>query len=240
MRLAVFSGYYWEESIRDVNSYPIFYNPAYQFGFGPADSSGGNGAASPEAAEPIFLYGTILGSKSADTIVGSAWHEEFFGSFGGDLIAAGGGDDTVDGETGADTLYGGAGDDVLIGGTNNDILIGDAGADTLVGGDNADSLAGGEGADVFVIEGRGDVIFDFTGGQDKIVFDHAAYDLANTAQPIFVNGMDATEAGRPALHYVQATGALFLDADGGDAGDATQIATIVGPAPPTQDSFWMF
>lgn len=240
MRLAVFSGYYWDQSIKDVASYPVFADPATEFGFDFANSADGRGSAATDPPEPVFLYGTILGGKSADTIVGSAWHEEFFGSNGGDLIASCDGNDTVDGETGADTLYGGAGDDVLIGGTNDDILVGDAGADTLIGGLGADSLAGGEGADVFRLSGRGDIIFDFTGGEDKIQLDHESYGLTGAEQLVFVTGMDATEAGRPALHYVQETGALFLDVDGGDARDATLIATVVGPAPPTLDSFSIF
>ncbi|URK86679.1 hypothetical protein LP421_20715 [Rhizobium sp. RCAM05350] len=63
------------------------------------------------------------------------------------------------------------------------MLDGRDGNDTLVGGAGDDWLTGGKGNDRFVFDfdgrdGEGDVITDFTRGQDKLVIDKSDYQIA--------------------------------------------------------------
>ncbi|BBK29945.1 Ca2+-binding RTX toxin-like protein [Stella humosa] len=90
-------------------------------------------------------------------------------------VNAGEGEDYIDGSRETDgtfKLFGGSGDDTLIGG---------AGADTLEGGAGEDLLVGGAGADQFRFMDQWnsgnyrDVIGDFVGGLDRIVFNGNAF-----------------------------------------------------------------
>lgn len=95
------------------------------------------------------------------------------------LMNGANGNDTLLGVDGNDTLNGGLGNDRLEGGVGKDLLNGGAGIDRLIGGTGADTLTGGAGADRFVFIARtdkGDVITDFTRGQDKIEIDISAFD----------------------------------------------------------------
>jgi len=69
----------------------------------------------------IPLFRKILGTPSADSLIGKAGFEEIwgfdgndklYGQQGNDLLYGGSGNDTVDGGTGADTMFGGSGDDL--------------------------------------------------------------------------------------------------------------------------------
>ena len=169
---------------------------------------------------------TILGAST--TRLGDAGGRYDSGS-GADSVLGGAGADTINGATGADTLDGGAGDDFLIGGTNNDVLTGGAGNDVLVGDIGGDTLTGGAGSDIFVWNTPaldGDHITDFTHGEDLIAFSKVGFGVADPADVVFVQGTDATEAGKPALHYVESTGKVYWDATGGDFGDAKSLMTL--------------
>ena len=118
-----------------------------------------------------------------------------------------GGLDTLRGSGGADTLFGGGGADTLFGGEGNDSLLGKGGADTLAGGFGLDALTGGAGVDrlrgggdgdqfVFlapsdgsavatnvVSTATGDIVLDFTTGQDVLLFNASDFGL-NVLDPI--------------------------------------------------------
>jgi Ca2+-binding RTX toxin-like protein len=135
---------------------------------------------------------------SDHVIHAKAGNDSIMAGYGNDTVHGGPGDDLIQGwgnppdgadartlsymrdSDGSDWLHGGAGDDTLLGGGGNDHLFGGKGNDTLVGGVGADTLTGGEGNDTFafgaldsrahtpVFDTQGDVIADFTPGQDKI------------------------------------------------------------------------
>lgn len=91
------------------------------------------------------------------------------------VVDAGYGEDYIDGSRETDGTF------HMMGGYGYDTLIGGAGADTLEGGYGEDLLAGGAGADQFrYLEGwnsgaLGDVIQDFAGNVDKLVFNGNAF-----------------------------------------------------------------
>lgn len=96
----------------------------------------------------------VLGTRGADTVVGSGL---------GDCVVTGDGADRVSGGDGADVVLGGAGDD---------LLAGDDGADRLIGGSGSDDLRGGLGADVL------------DGGSGGAVCDTAPGDTALGCRPV--------------------------------------------------------
>jgi len=128
--------------------------------------------------------GEILGdlnlSSSSDTFVNT-------GEVQGDINAGGGDDqitasenaDRVNGDSGDDTLNGEGGDDELDGGANNDTLTGGEGFDTLTGGTGADSF-------VFTLANDGDLVTDFTQGQDLLVLSELL--LSRDAVTLFLVG----------------------------------------------------
>ncbi|WP_147126395.1 calcium-binding protein [Shimia ponticola] len=111
--------------------------------------------------------GEILGnlnlSNSSDTFINT-------GEVQGDINAGGGDDDITAGEN-ADRINGDSGDDTLNGEGGDDELDGGANDDTLTGGEGFDTLTGGSGADsfVFTLANDGDLVTDFTQGEDLLV-----------------------------------------------------------------------
>ena len=184
------------------------------------------GLAVLDSATAMSGATTSLGGSA--TRLGDAGGRYDSGS-GADSVLGGAGADTINGATGADTINGGGGNDFLIGGTNNDALTGGAGNDVLVGDIGGDTLTGGAGSDTFVWNTPaldGDHITDFTHGEDLIAFSKAGFGVADPADALFVMGAGATEAGRPAIHYVESTGKVYWDATGGDFGDAKSLMTL--------------
>ncbi|AMW35851.1 hypothetical protein HEQ62_10535 [Haematospirillum jordaniae] len=125
----------------------------------------------------VVARGTTLDATSATAAVtldlaAFAGTDTAIGGAGDDTILGTEGDDTLSGGAGDDTLTGDEGHDVLTGGAGHDELTGGDGDDTLTGGADGDRLTGGAGADRFVYttaaETRGDVITDFTVGEDRI------------------------------------------------------------------------
>jgi len=134
-------------------------------------------------------YNNIIGSGSADFLVGTAGPDAIGGREGddrlhGDVPDAGPalagdfafplglttpGDDYVDGGAGSDTLWGGGGDDSLIGGDGNDVLYGDDGADRLYGGSGSDNIFGYAGDDILQ-SGEGDDAVTGGDGADEFAF----------------------------------------------------------------------
>jgi len=103
-----------------------------------------------------------------------------FGDLGSDTICGGDGDDTIfgdidniatDASSQKDYLCGGSGNDLIFGDEDADKLCGGEGNDTLYGGKGDDTLIGGSGRDYFCLTAAdgGDVIADFTPGEDLLV-----------------------------------------------------------------------
>jgi len=119
----------------------------------------------------------------------------------------------------------------LYGGAGNDTLTGAAGADLLSGKGGADVLTGGGGADRFYFDGPGlgvDRIIDFQVGVDQILLSGTSFGITSlvglaTGASTWV---PETAAGEAVLRYDNATGALYVDATGGDASDQIQIALL--------------
>lgn len=94
---------------------------------------------------------------------------------------------TLKGTGKSDTLTGSDADDLIYGGRGWDTLIGGGGSDRIYDGIGKDYMTGGAGADVFVFEpdGRGDIVTDYTPGQDLIdlsrfdmLYHYSAIDIA--------------------------------------------------------------
>ena len=127
----------------------------------------------------------------------------------------------------------------LFGGAGADTLTGAAGSDFLGGMAGADVLTGGAGADIFYFDAPGlgvDRITDFQVGVDHIALRGASFGLVSTLE--LFSGPAAlvppAAAGEALLRYDIATGALYLDANGGDASDQVQIAVLNGRPALTQ------
>lgn len=145
-------------------------------------------------------------------------------------------DDRMFGTTFDDTFNGGNGRDELLGGDGSDTLSGGAGKDRLNGGAGNDQLTGGSNADTFVFNSNFaagdniDLVADFTSGSDLFELDRTNYflglSLGQLAPSQFATG-SATGNG-PQIVYDQATGALFYDGNGANAGGSAQFATVAG------------
>jgi Ca2+-binding RTX toxin-like protein len=81
---------------------------------------------------------------------------------------------TITGGSGVNVLLGGEGNDVLNGLGGNDSLLGGDHDDTLDGGAGNDKMEGGDGNDVYIVDSKGDSIFEFDGEdtvQSKLAID---------------------------------------------------------------------
>ena len=144
--------------------------------------------------------------------------------------------ESVTGSQGEDNLtpdkggaaFGEGGDDALHS-AKGAVMRGDGGADSLYG-DNG-------GNDVFWLQNldaTGDQLYKFSGGQDNLRIDGSAFGLGGSLDGNELvndsNGHDATEA-QAQLIYDQASGTLWLDADGTGGQAAIRIASFNGGAP---------
>ena len=134
-------------------------------------------------------------------------------------------DDDIRGDASANTFYGEESDDVLDGRGGND---------TLVGGAGDDWLTGGAGNDKFVFDydgrdGEGDVITDFTRGQDKLVIDKSDYGIAagDTAVTLVVSADPVATSTKGSFLFESDNGRLWFDADGkGTESDLELVAIL--------------
>ena len=142
---------------------------------------------------------TLDGGTGKDTLFGDNGNDLIYGGDNNDLIDGGADNDTLWGGDGNDTLHGGTGNDALHGGADNDVMFGDAGDDTLVGGEGADIMRGGTGNDVYVVDNRGDQVFeDFStlgGNADKIYTTLSSYDLSQDGKGASVEILQYTGPG---------------------------------------------
>jgi len=127
------------------------------------------------------------------------------------------------GTSGADIISGGALNDTLNGGLGIDQLSGAGGNDMLAGGTGQDSLSGGSGADTFVIGemDASDLIADYDFGQgDKI-------DISNLLDAVYGTGEHDAQVGNVSLEVSGSNVNVMFDVDGGGAGAAVSVATLV-------------
>ncbi len=146
----------------------------------------------------------------------------------------------------ANSITGNAGDNILAGMAGNDTLAGGGGVDTLRGGLGADMLTGGAGVDAFrfaLLTEGGDVITDFTVGEDVVQISAAGFrgGLVAGMDLSAMNRLQINAAGTPAgtlaqLLFATDTHLLSWDSNGTGAGGATVLAELAG-ATPTASSF---
>jgi VCBS repeat-containing protein len=137
--------------------------------------TGTHTGSEPESAQAGFdqlSYTDTL--VEIENIVGSGFDDQVEGNDQPNIFWGEEGNDELFGLDDNDSLFGGAGADDLDGGAGSDFLHGGQGNDYLVGGPGQDHLFGGEGMDEFYYSSRddfGDVIFDFTSGEDVLGID---------------------------------------------------------------------
>jgi Ca2+-binding RTX toxin-like protein len=177
-----------------------------------------------------FLYG----GDNEDSIDGGAAEDIIGGGLGDDSILGSEGDDKLWGEDGNDTVSGGEGDDRIFGNQGNNLLLGGADNDTIVHLEGNDTITGGAGIDSFFIGlnylgfdqlGKA-TITDFVSGTDKILLHGQVFNqlpqleagvLPDSVLAIVTTDNEvATSNGQ--LVYNQATGTLFYNANGAEAG----------------------
>jgi serralysin len=189
------------------------------------------------------------GKAGADALAGFGGNDFYFVDNGADRVveAAGGGTDRVFASV-SYVLGAGAAVETLgtsdnagtaaINLTGNELantILGNAGSNILDGKAGADTLLGGAGVDTFAFTtapgaGNVDRIGDFAVGTDKIALDDAVF--AGLGGPgglagAVVTGTAAADADDRII-YNAATGQLFYDADGSNAGAAVLFATLQG------------
>lgn len=174
----------------------------------------GDGWNGPHPAiYPAPPPGTPVAGNAIDA---GAGNDTVYGGYGADTVAGGEGDDLITGwgvlaagnafaeayardADRGDVLHGDGGNDTLLGGGGNDALDGGGGDDVLVGGVGADTLRGGEGHDVFVFGGldararlpvydtQGDVVADFTAGEDRLDLSQFAHRAPGAATDVLAD-----------------------------------------------------
>jgi len=99
----------------------------------------------------------VVGSVDADTVLGNAAQNQFWGGGGTDFLRGMDGNDQlwggaafddVHGNAGDDTVHGDDGADWVVGGKDQDLLFGDAGGDIVYGNLGNDTCEGGAGDDL--------------------------------------------------------------------------------------------
>ena len=130
----------------------------------------------------------VIGSERGDTIEGNLVANILDGANGADFLFGYGGADSLIGGNGNDRLFGGADNDDLIGGVGNDIIVGGAGADLLFGGPGADRFE----FSVISDTDRGDRVWDFQAGIDKLVIADLAGGTGSIPDVAFAVQTDGT------------------------------------------------
>lgn len=224
------AGTYAEDDAKNDSLYGGAGNDVLSGGDGADLLNGGSGAdwvtylSAPDFGSLALNLGTggTLGQATGDVFVGI------------ENVQGSNGNDTIIGNAGANELRGMYNQDSLAGLGGNDTLIGGDGRDTLAGGLGSDVLTGGNVEDVFVFAGAGtlqavDMITDMTAGFDDIWLSAAVFRNSGPAGALaaerFVLGTTALERDDRIL-YDAATGALYFDGDGNQAGAAVQFAQL--------------
>jgi Ca2+-binding RTX toxin-like protein len=185
--------------------------------YGNASGAAGDSVSYAGSKKGVVVDLAIQDGSTAQNTVGAGFDtlSGFENAIGSAAI------DTLRGDGGNNRLYGLAGNDILSGGDGNDWLIGGIGADTL---------SGGGGIDIFymnALAAAGDLITDFTPGQDRLGFDPAVFAGYETAA-LIKGGLPVASAPGPAFLFDTDDGRLLWDADGSGNGKALHVATLQG------------
>jgi Ca2+-binding RTX toxin-like protein len=147
------------------------------------------------------------------------------GTAAGNYMRGNNGANVLKGMAGGDNLDGGKGDDVLHGGNGKDMLHGGGGADAFVFGVTDTSIAAT----------NADLINDFKSTIDHIDFDNALFTQigstnfgASDARFYAAAGAKAGHDTNDRIIYDTASGKLYYDADGSNAGAVVLVATLQG------------
>ena len=138
----------------------------------------------------------------------------------------------------ANVITGNNAANAISGAAGNDTLIGSGGADTLTGGAGIDSLTGGTAADWFrfgSMADRGDVITDFTPGQDDVAIVASGFGgglvpgiLPAARFVSHASDLATAPAATAQFIYNTATGLLSFDVDGLGGAASVGLATFTG------------
>jgi len=203
-----------------------------------------SGATSQIAGQTL----TIAANTVIESAIGGDGRDHIRGNAANNTLSGGRFNDRLFGFAGIDALKGDRGNDALFGGIGNDTLMGGIGNDTLNGGSQTDILTGGRGADRFTFgvsstfsEDLGvDQITDFGVGSDLIVLSKRTFSAIasqigrsfNLVSEFARVANDLAVAESVALIvYSQATGNLFYNANGTEAGYGSggQFAALSTP-----------
>ena len=185
------------------------------------------------------------GKGGADTMTGASGDDSYVVDDAGDQVVetADGGTDAIATTLSMLTLadhvenlaFTGTSDFAGTGNAGANVISGGGGADTLRGGLGNDTIKGGSGADGFYFDtaldetANVDVLADFVAADDTIHLSLAIFTAAGSAGALdasaFVAGTAATDAAHRIV-YDLATGNIYYDADGSDAGAAILFATV--------------
>ncbi|NES97573.1 MAG: hypothetical protein F6K32_20630, partial [Desertifilum sp. SIO1I2] len=146
----------------------------------------------------------IYANQGNDTAYGGRGKDSLYGGRGNDLLSGNLDDDYINGNADDDTIYGGKGNDTVRGGKGNDRIFGDSqsdpfgnrGNDILFGDLGSNTLTGGEGNDTFVLGSSGDVLTDFTSGEDRIGLNGLSFSDLNISQGTGENANNTVIANR--------------------------------------------
>lgn len=180
----------------DIAGARDLYGPAQ-----PTNISAGLAAVTGCQNDSVNLTGPgdhiVVAGAGQDQVATGAGHDHVVAGEGYDYVTTGAGNDTVLGGPGFDQLNAGEGEDSVSGGGESDQIAAGPGADTIDGGAAPDWVHGGAGADTFVLvkgEIAGDVIADFTKGEDAISFSEPPAALINNGNGTWtVRWQDKTE-----------------------------------------------
>lgn len=173
----------------------------------------------------------VFGGGGADSVYGDSGDDRCVGDDGNDHVFGNQGADTVCGNAGSDIIFGGADNDRLFGGADADRVFGDDGSDTLAGGAAADTLAGGEGADAFCFAlpgDGGDLICDFTAGEDVLALLSSGFGLASGPLDASLFAESGQETTDTRFVFLAASSVLLYDPDGVGSRPGTALATLAG------------
>ena len=208
---------------------------------------------------------TISAGNGNDTIIAGVGNDTFDGGSGLDTLdyrnsAAisadfASGNVTVSGTAEVDNF---TGIEVIIGSRSSDTMLGSTGNETMTGSHGADTLSGAGGADIFqyldpkdgdvrtvngtVSSHGGDLITDFTTGNDSIGISVSGFGLSSISSSNFevlsvqYDGTNSTLAdfasSSPVLIYSEADALLIYDDNGSSAGYTVLLENSVGISNP--------
>lgn len=185
------------------------------------------------AAPQVTSAKVIIGTPSADTLVGT--------SPTGDILFGGGGNDTITGGPGPDVIYGARAGNTINAGEGNNYVEGGTSADTITAGGGNNTVFGSTGADSITL-GDGNNYVDPGGAPDVVklgngnnVVNAGAGGLKLTAgngnnTVYYRSGPDEIILGTGVNHVWVAQVGEFAKIDcGGNAASVLHVSSLVDP-----------